>query len=149
MRKLSPTGDDWRDRAGRSSSTGCEATDSGVLCNQYADAVATAFLPRTAQEDAHLQPRDTERHGATMVRYVLRAGGLAEPSGGWLGVPADRRPRGVALARLAEWSVLKLGGYDQTAVSWQLPEGLRLDQTLLIGGFPPPSTKVNRPARDS
>eukprot|EP00966_Prymnesium_polylepis_P247980 5734136-Prymnesium_polylepis.1 len=41
-----------------------------------------------------------------MVRYVLRAGGLAEPSCGWLGVPADRWPRGVALARLAEWSVL-------------------------------------------
>ena len=44
-----------------------------------------------------------------MVRYVLRAGCLAEPSGGWLGVPADRRPRALALPRLAEWSVLKLG----------------------------------------
>ena len=90
---------------------------SGVLCNQYADAVATAFLTRTALEDAHLQPRDTERHGAAMVRYVIRAGGLAEPSGGWLSVPADRRPRGLALPRLAEWSVLKLGGSDPMAVS--------------------------------
>eukprot|EP00966_Prymnesium_polylepis_P144546 3337926-Prymnesium_polylepis.1 len=79
MRKLSPTGDDWHGRAGWSS-TGCGASHSGVLCNQYADAVATAFLPQTAQEDAHLRPRDTERQGATMVRYVLRAGGLAEPS---------------------------------------------------------------------
>ena len=107
---------------------------SGVLCNQYADAVATAFLTRTAQEDAHLQPRDTERHGAAMVRYVIRAGSLAEPSGGWLSVPADRRPRGLALPRLAEWSVLKLGGYDPMAVTWRLPEGLHLDQAVLLGG---------------
>ena len=72
-----------------------------------------------------------------MVRYVIRAGSLAEPSGGWLSVPADRRPRGLALPRLAEWSVLKLGGYDPMAVTWRLPEGLHLDQAVLLGGTPP------------
>eukprot|EP00966_Prymnesium_polylepis_P120088 2775305-Prymnesium_polylepis.1 len=32
--------------------------------------------------------------------------------------------------------MLKLGGYDPTAVAWQLPEGLHLDQTILLGGTP-------------
>ena len=77
-----------------------------------------------------------------MVRYVIRAGSLAEPSGGWLSVPADRRPRGLALPRLAEWSVLKLGGYDPTAVAWRLPEGLHLDQAVLLGGAPQYCTRV-------
>ena len=81
-------------------------------------------------------PRDTERHGATMVRYVLRAGGLAEPSGGWLGVPADRRPRGLALPRLAEWSVLKLGGYDPTVVAWRLADGLHLLASAALARLP-------------
>jgi hypothetical protein len=48
----------------------------------------------------------------------------------------------VAFARLAEWSVLKLGGFDPTAVSWRLPEGLHLDQTLLLGGAPQYWTRV-------
>ena len=107
---------------------------SGVLCNQYADAVATAFLTRPAQEDAHLLPRDVARHGAAAVRYVIRAGSLAEPSGGWLGVPADRRPRGLALPRLAEWSVLKLGGYDPTAVAWRWPTGCTWINPCSSGG---------------
>eukprot|EP00966_Prymnesium_polylepis_P290940 6719027-Prymnesium_polylepis.1 len=60
-----------------------------------------------------------------MLRYVIRAGGLAEPSGGWLSVPADRRPRGLALQRLAEWSVLKLGGYDPSPDGGGLAAGRR------------------------
>eukprot|EP00966_Prymnesium_polylepis_P143881 3321361-Prymnesium_polylepis.1 len=54
---------------------------SGVLCNQYADAVATVFLNRPVREDAHLLSHDAARHGAAVVRYDIRAGGLAEPSG--------------------------------------------------------------------
>eukprot|EP00966_Prymnesium_polylepis_P043069 1000592-Prymnesium_polylepis.1 len=58
------------------------------------------------------QPRDTERHGATMVRFVLRAGGLAEaaqrwlarraggPAAAWPGAPAAGRVVGAQAGRI-------------------------------------------------